>query len=448
MTDFDRAPAEHPLPHEHARRRRQHLLAEIASVDRAGRFRLRRRGHGPYRRWLVPSIAAVGLGIAGMGTAAGLTDWWTEADPPVRPDEVAELLDRADAVTHTGAIDIGGENARTVARAPGAAIVAAPASDGYCFVRVPDRSEARLSACFVADSPGFSFSSWIQRDGEQAWYLYGRAPQEGAARLELFEQITRPLDESGPERLPDSPLAVDLGPGGFFLVRVPGALWASLDLAYGQVSVLDENNAVIERKCRYLGASPLSPLAGVYVLGGGPRGVLDAGGHDADPCPATGSYVDDALLRLAPPRSAEIGPFTGRDVVSGKWIRLSSFYGRPLVVAIAQPATETGMRFLRELSTFARRHPETHVVVVVEGSQTSALESEEVSLVDAVTSLETPIPVLTGDFPWPLDRHLVVALDPTGRARAELRPPRNDLYMFEVVTQDLLDELLSRAAGG
>ena len=176
--------------------------------------------------------------------------------------------------------------------------------------------------------------------------------------------------------------------------------------------------------------------------------MLDAGGHDADPCPATGSYVDDALLRLAPPRSAEIGPFRGRDVVSGKWIRLSSFNGRPLVVAVAQPATETGMRFLRELSTFARRHPETHVVVVVEGSQTSALESEEVSLVDAVTSLETPIPVLTGDLPWPLDRHLVVALDPTGRARAELRPPRSDLYMFEVVTQDLLDELLSRATGG
>lgn len=445
MTDLDRAPAEHPLPHEHARRRRQHLLAEIASANRAGRFRLRRRGHGPYRRWIVPSIAVVGLGIAGMGTAAGLTDWWTEADPPVRPGEVAAVIDRANASTYTGSIDVSGENARTVARAPGAALVAAPASeDTICLVRVPDRSEARLTDCFAGDSPGFSFGSWIQRDGEQAWYLYGRAPQEGAARLELFEQITHPLDESGPERLPDGPLAVDLGPGGFFLVRVPEALWASLDLAYGQVSVLDETDAVIERKCRYLGGSPLSPLAGVYVLGGGPRGVLDAGGHDADPCPATGSYVEDAKLRLALPRSAEIGPFTGRDVVSGQRIALSSFADRPLVVAVSRPATETGMRFLRELSTFARRHPETSVVVVVEDSPRT-LEGEGVSLVDAVTSLETPIPVLTGDFPWPLDRHLVVAVDPNGRARAELRPPRNDLYMYEVVTQDLLDELLARA---
>lgn len=448
MTDLDRAPAEHPLPHEQARCRRLHLLAEIASANRAGRFRLRRRGQSPNRRWIVPSIAVVGLGIAGMGTAAGLTDWWTEAEPPVRPGEVAELLDRADAVTHTGAIDIAGEKARTVARAPGAAIVAAPASEGYCFVRVPDRSEARLS-CFAGDlGAGLHLLSWIQREGDRAWYLYGRMlEEEEAARLELFEQVTRPLDEDGPERLTGTPLAVDLGPGGFFLVRVPEELWASLDLAYGQVSVLDENGKVIERMCRYLGSSPLSPLAGVYLLAGGPSGVLDRGSHDAYPCPATGSYLADASLRPAPPRSPEIGPFTGRDVVSGERIALSSFSGRALVLAVARPATETGMRFLRELSTFARRHPETHVVVVVEDSP-RMLEDEGVSLVDAVTSLETPIPVLTGDFPWPLDRHVVVALDPTGRARAELRPPRNDLYMYEVVTQDLLDDLLSRATGG
>jgi hypothetical protein len=448
MTDLDRVPAEHPLPHEHARRRRQHLLAEIASANRAGRFRLRRRGVRPYRRWVVPAIAAVGLGIAGMGTAAGLTDWWTEADPPVRPGEVAAAIDRANAVTHTGAIDIAGENARTVARAPGAAIVAAPASEGYCFVRVPDRSEARLS-CFAGDlGAGLHLLSWIQREGDRAWYLYGRMlEEEGAARLELFEQVTRPLDEDGPERLPDTPLAAELGPGGFFLFRVPEELWASLDLAYAQVSVLDEDGTVIERMCRYLGASPLSPLAGAYLLGGGPGGVLDRGSHDAYPCPATGSYLDDATLRLAPPRSAEIGPFTGRDVVSGERIALSRFSARPLVLAVARPLTETGMRFLRELSTFARRHPETSVVVVVEDSPRT-FEDEGVSLVDAVTSLETPISVLTGDFPWPLDRHLVVAVDPNGRVRAELRPPRNDLYMFEVVTQDLLDELLSKATSG
>jgi hypothetical protein len=448
MTDLDRAPAEHPLPREHAHLRRQHLLAEIASGDRAGRFRLPRRRIRPYRRWVVPAIAAVGLGIAGMGTAAGLTDWWTEADPPVRPREVEELMDRADAVTHTGAIDIQGENARTVARAPGAAIVAAPASEGYCFVRIPDRSEPRLS-CFAGDlGAGLHLLSWIQREGDRAWYLYGRMLEaEEAARLELFEQVTRPLDEDGPERLAGTPLAVDLGPGGFFLVRVPEALWASLDLAYGQVSVLDENGGVIERTCRYLGSSPLSPLAGVYLLSGGPSGVLQRGNHDAYPCPATGSYVDDAKLRLARPRKLEIGPFAGRDVVSGERVRLSSFYGRPLVVAVARPATETGMRFLQELSTFARRHPEAQAVVVVEGSQVAALESEEVSLVDALKSLETPLPVLMGDFPWPLDRHLVVAVDQGGRARAELRPQRNDLDLYEVVTQDLLDELLSRASG-
>jgi hypothetical protein len=214
------------------------------------------------------------------------------------------------------------------------------------------------------------------------------------------------------------------------------------------VSVLDENGAVIERTCRYLGSSPHSPLAGVYLLSGGPRGVLDRAAHGAHPCPATGSYIDDASLTLAPPRKAEIGPFAGRDVVSGERVRLSRFSGRPLVVAVAQPATETGMRFLQELSTFARRHPEAQVVVVVEGSQVAALESEEVNLVDAVKSLQTPLPVLTGDFPWPLNRHLVVAVDQDGRVRAELRPPRNDLDMYEIVTQKLLDEVLSRATGG
>jgi hypothetical protein len=323
--------------------------------------------------------------------------------------------------------------------------------------RPPLRTAIASSGFQTARGPGWAASraTWapgfISSPGSRGRATGPGISTDGCSRRKkrldssCSEQVTRPLDEDGPERLTGTPLVVDLGPGGFFLVRVPEELWASLDLAYGQVSVLDENGKVIERMCRYLGSSPLSPLAGVYLLAGGPSGWPDRGSHDAYPCPATGSYLDDASLRLAPPRSAEFGPFTGRDVVSGQRIALSSFSGRPLVLAVAQPATETGMRFLRELSTFARRHPETHVVVVVEGSQSSALKSEEVSLVDAVASLETPIPVLTGDFPWPLDRHLVVALDPNGRARAELRPPRNDLYMYEVVTQDLLDELLSRA---
>lgn len=449
MTDLDRPPAERPLSKQRARLRRRHLLAEIASGDRGGRRRLPQRFRAQ-RRWVVPAIAVVGLGLAGLGTAAGLTEWWTEADPPVRADEVAELFERAEAVTHTGAMDISGANAnaRTVARAPGAALVAAPAPEGYCIVRVPDESEARLG-CFGGDfGAELLLLSWIQREGKQAWYFYGRSPTEGGARLELFEYVTRPLDESGPERLPATPLTVDLGPGGFFLVRVPEDMWAGLDLAYGTLTVLGRDGAVLDTTCRYLGSSPLSPLAGVYHLGGGPRGVLERGTYDPGRCPATGLYVDDATMGLAPPRFPAIGPFTGRDVATGKGVRLSSFTGRPAVVAVAQPATETGMRFLREMSLFAGRHPEAQVVVVVEGSQASALKSEEVSLLDAVRSLETPLPVLLGDFPWPLDRHLVVALDPSGRARAELRPPRNDLYMYEIVTQDLLDELLSRATGG
>jgi hypothetical protein len=231
-----------PTPESRARAR-EILLSKISAEARGRRPRWP-RGRS-VRRWVVPCLAVICLGAAGVGVAGSLQDWWKSAEPPVRPDDVEKLLDLGPAPPSERAEPII-EDARTVARAPGMALVAAPTTEGgYCLVPVPD--EGKLVYTCTEGDPSGQTSTWVDNHGAGlAWYIGGRVLADGAARVELFDRITHPLDESGPETLPGTPLEADVGPGGFFLVRVPRELWPDLDLAYGQFTVLDAGGSLLE----------------------------------------------------------------------------------------------------------------------------------------------------------------------------------------------------------
>jgi hypothetical protein len=118
-----------PTPESRARAR-EILLSKISAEARGRRPRWP-RGRS-VRRWVVPCLAVICLGAAGVGVAGSLQDWWKSAEPPVRPDDVEKLLDLGPAPPSERAEPII-EDARTVARAPGMALVAAPTTEGgYC----------------------------------------------------------------------------------------------------------------------------------------------------------------------------------------------------------------------------------------------------------------------------------------------------------------------------
>jgi hypothetical protein len=444
-----------PAP-DASERAREALLSKIAA-DAGGRRRRARflRGH-PFRRWVVPCIAVVGLAGGGAGLAAGLGDWWTSADPPVRSDEVAAVLDFGSfPPTASGRVEPDVARAATVAYAPGAALVAAPtARGGYCLVFVPDGSKPSFN-CLEFDGGAGQVDDFFSRieivSHELSWYLVGRVVDEGAARMELFQHVTHPFEESGAETLPGTPLGVDVGPGGFFLARVPHELWSGLDLAYGQVTVLDGDGAPLSRSCRFLGATPDSSLTRSAGGSAGDPLATSAESAASYPCPATGVAAESVRMRPTPPRAQDLAGVAGRDVRNGERIELSSFSGRPLLIAVWDPHSPTAARLIGELDEFAQRHPEAQIVGVLTNRHAAsagrrAVESLALSfptiLVDAFATDATTT-LLHG--PGGRGPHVLV-LDSGGRVAVELATPsRGFLSFYSLVTQETLEKALVSA---
>jgi hypothetical protein len=244
---------------------------------------------------------------------------------------------------------------------------------GYCLVPVPEGGKPSFT-CFEGNGVGETiFYSWVDRSGDEpAWYLLGRVKDEGAARIEFFEHVTHPFEEKGVGTLPGLPLAVDVGPGGFFLARVPHELWPGLDLVYGDVAVLGGDGAPLSRGCHFLGATPEASLTQSEGGSAGDPLATSAESAASYPCPATGVAAESVRMRPTAPRAQDIAGVAGRDVRTGERIELSSFSGRPLLVAVWDPHSPTAARLLRELDVFARRHPEAQVVSVLRAGQTAA----------------------------------------------------------------------------
>lgn len=437
-----RAPASHAVA-----RAREALSAEMAAENRAPE---RRGGRWAARRWLVPSIVVVVLGAGGLATA-GLGDWWLGGEPPDRPDQVAAALDFGPSPrgASTSRIEPQFELARTVARAPGAALVAVPAEndEGFCIVRVPDGKEADGN-CLGGDWAEF-YTDWIHDTGSsRAWYLLGRVRDPGAARLVLFEEVTHPFDEREPGTTNAEPQVVDVGPGGFYLARVPEPSWSELDLAYGSMSVLDEGGAQIRRICRYVGLSPASPLAvGGGGYGSGPVETADPDNMvlELERCPATGSAVRAATLAPVSPRRLDLTTLAGRDVISGERFSLSSLVGKPVILAVFQEFLfDTTTRRLLELDRFAGRHPEAQLVVLVYHGA-SAPGVERLALEFPVVRTESPLlRDAFGDF-----KPFVLALDAAGEVTGELAVRSPYLGVSHaLLTQQALEGLLVTATSG
>ena len=376
-----------------------------------------------------------------MGLAAGLGDWWTTADPPVRADEVADILDFGPPPpTMSGRSEPDVPHASTVAHAPGAALVAAPTLEGgYCLVPLPDGGKPSFT-CFEGNVSESILFSWVNRSGNQpAWYLLGRVKDEGAARIEFFEHVTHPFEEEGAEALPGLPLAVDVGPGGFFLARVPHELWPGLDLAYGEVTVLDGDGELLSRGCRFLGATPDSSLTRSAGGSAGDPLATSAKSAGSYPCPAAGVAAEAVRMRPAAARAQDLAGVAGRDVTNGEQIELSSFRGRPLFVAVWDPHSPTAARLLTELEAFARRHPEAQMVGVLTNRHIASAGKRAVEKL----ALSFPTIFVDGFAGW--EAHVLV-LDAGGRVSLELAArPHSFLSFYSLVTQETLEEALASA---
>jgi hypothetical protein len=420
------------------------MAAESRALERRG-------GRWAARRWLVPSIVVVVLGAGGLATA-GLGDWWLGGEPADRPDQVAAALDFGPSLpgASTSAIEPQLDLARTVARAPGASLVAVPGenAEDFCIVRVPDGKEAD-GTCFGGGWPEF-FTDWIHNPGSgRIWYLLGRVRDPGAARLVLFEEVTHPFDVREPGTTNAEPQVVDVGPGGFYLARVPESAWSELDLAYGSMSVLDESGAQIRRICRYVGLSPASPLAvGGGGFGGGPVETADPDNivRELERCPATGSAVRAARLAPISPRRLDLTALAGRDVVSGERFSLSSLVGKPVILAVFQEFLfDTTTRRLLELDRFAGRHPEAQVVALVyHGASPPAVKRLALEFPVVRTESRLLRDDALGDF-----KPFVLALDERGGITGELAVRSFHLGMTHaLLTQQVLDGLLATATSG
>jgi hypothetical protein len=430
-------------------RARETLLAQIGADESDARFPRFLRSR-LFRRWVVPCIALVGLGAAGVGLAGSLENWWESAGPAVRPADVEDVLN-AGPGTGTGRIEPEVDRARTVARAPGASLVAAPTEGGgYCLVPVPDEGKP-ISSCIEGDVPPGDFENWVEKaHTDPTWYLLGRVAPEGAARIQLFEQVTHPFEESGAETLPGTPLEADVGPGGFYLVRVPRELWPGLELAYGQMNVLDRQGNVLERSCHYLGPTKSVFAPDGLASYGDPIRLGDESGSGY-PCPETGVAVDQARLVPAPPRSDDITGVVGRDIVTGETIEVKSYLGRPLLVGVWHFYDQTASPFLTTLAEFGRRHPDVQIISVLDVSESGAKHGLETLGLGFPTIVVKP-PFASQALNWDANEGFgvyVLALDAEGRIAGELAAPRANKpgARFGMLTQEALEGVLAAAGG-
>lgn len=176
------------------------------------------------------------------GAAVAATrDWWTDAEPATNKEVVEVQL--APERCRTGWLQQIADPAlaRTVARAPGAALVAAPTKKGgYCLLpQLPRRpGESVVGAGLGFSCGGGRRVETVAADSEGVphWYVYGRILDAGAASVDLS-------DAAG------TPLRVGLGRDGFFMASLPESSWGRLDDRWDNVAIADSGGHVIRKKC-------------------------------------------------------------------------------------------------------------------------------------------------------------------------------------------------------
>ncbi len=230
-----------------------HLLGELQTAVRRDHVRRKRR------RWTGAAAALAVVCTAGVGIAGTYDNWWTNAQPPVNPKQVAE--DNAENTFGLIAPDPGKQ--ATVAKTPDAALVAvATKSGGYCLIpSLDDQASIGNSCTSKADN---EFRAYSSPPGTKTphWIAYGRILDPLAATLDLSALgLTQP---------------VLLERGGFFLFDVPRSKWVALDDRHGATRVLDSSGRVVSTGCVWLGPAP-----GAY--GSGNRwGALGGPGDSCD----------------------------------------------------------------------------------------------------------------------------------------------------------------------
>jgi hypothetical protein len=245
-------------------------------------------------------------------------------------------------------------------------------------------------------------------------------------------------------KVPGTPLTIDVGPGGFFLARVPPELWSALDLSYGELHVLDRDGTTLARSCRFLEVAPNSSLdRGEIGFAGDPLAANPADAFDY-PCPKTGSAADAVRMRPAPPRAESLAGVTGRDIASGEPIALSSFTGRPLFLGVWDPHSPTSARLLTELDAFARRHPEAQILGILPRGPDPPAEHavEDLALSFPTIRVDDHATLFLRDAHGGFGPHVVV-LDARGRVAAELATHSGFPFSFYgLVTQETLEQAL------
>jgi hypothetical protein len=246
-------------------------LAETAdTVEPDWQDALRRAGYAArrpraYRRLRRSRVAVLASGVAvlliagGAVAAVAVGPWWEEGEPPANPEVVERQL-----VPHEDGFPPAADRARarTVARADGAALVAAPVGEsGYCLIpSLPGSPDIGFSCTYqvktLRSGAGDEFRSYARppADGEPRWIVYGRITDPRARVLDLSEAA-------------GVTLKINLTPGGFFLANVPAERWGALANTAAPGRILDAAGDTLRTGCINWGPSPHSRAAGESRFG-------------------------------------------------------------------------------------------------------------------------------------------------------------------------------------
>lgn len=210
------------------------------------------------RHWMLVAVTVLLVG-AGVGAGGQVAGWWEDASAPA-PDvnAIRQAFGKPEMDPATGlqtgrmlSDKVDFARARTVARAPGVALVAVPRIDGgYCLTLWLGADPDVAIACDEGSSdPQDLFLSWSIAKGEEPiWVIVGRVTDPNAATVSV------------------SDLHADVAGGGFFMARVPAERWSQLSGVSGVLAVLDSGGHTIRESCVTFGAPPdTSPTGGVSV---------------------------------------------------------------------------------------------------------------------------------------------------------------------------------------
>ncbi|MFL5928496.1 MAG: hypothetical protein ACJ77E_16315 [Gaiellaceae bacterium] len=206
------------------------------SRSRSSRRRLIRRNR------LTLALAATALVLAAAAVAAVKeVPWWQEGPPPVDPHAVASVA--ADNLPANVAV----ANARTVATAGDAALVAVPlGKTGYCLIpalggrgnlgaqcqyRVTDPERGDDDRTVSATRPAAG-------DEPARWIVYGRITDPRAQTIDLGR------------------LSLGLAPGGFFLANLPDNEWSALSGTASTGEIIGNSGSVLRYGCVDWGPAP------------------------------------------------------------------------------------------------------------------------------------------------------------------------------------------------